>query len=195
MLGGYAGGASGSLVTNNAAVVGIDLATGREITAAQVWDASLHALTVDGALAAVGAPSERMLWIRGLPGNTSNRLGAEGERLVGRFLDLEPANGSQQILVNGRQRRPDFDTTETLQRLEQVIEVKNKAEPSSRDRAQLGDFETHASNNTAPLVVYERPGAGLSTQAPGLSNVRWRPIPQLPLTVTVPTQQLRSAEK
>jgi hypothetical protein len=112
-------------VTNNAAVVGIDLATGREITAAQVWDASQHAITVDGALGAVGAP----------------------------------------------------------------------AELSSRDRAQLGDFETHASNNTAPLVVYERPGAGLSTQAPGLSNVRWRPIPQLPLMVTVPTQQLRPAEK
>lgn len=194
-LGGYSGGASGSLVSNNAAVVGIDLATGREITGAQIWDASQHALTVDGALGAVGAPAERLLWIRGLPGNKSNQLGAEGELLVGRYLDLEPANGSQQILINGRQRRPDFDTTETLARFEEVIEVKNKAKLDSRDRSQLGDFEAHASNNTATLVVYGRPGAGLSSQAPGLSNVQWKPIPQLPLAVSVPTQQLRPSEK
>jgi len=195
VLGGYSGGASGSLVTNNAAVIGVNLATGQDITVAQFMDASEHALSVDGALGAVGAPAERLLWIRGLPGNPSNRIGAEGELLVGRSLSLEPANGSQRILVNGRERRPDFDTTETLARFEQVIEVKNKARLDSRDRAQLEDFQTHASNNLAPLTVYERPGAGLSTQAPGIGDVIWKPIPQLPFTTTIPSQQLKSVDK
>jgi hypothetical protein len=53
----------------------------------------VHGVTVDGPLNVVGAVSHRLLFLRGLPGNRSNQLGAEGERLVGGDYDLARPTG------------------------------------------------------------------------------------------------------
>jgi RHS repeat-associated protein len=194
-LGGYVGGTSASLITNTTATLGIDIVTGRQVTADQLLDGARHSLTIDGPLSLVGAPLERSGMIYELPGNRANALGAEGELLVGRSIGVDPANGSERITINGRQRRPDFPSDETIARWNEIVEVKNKARLSASDIRQIGDFDTLAQSQGATLKAYERPGAGLSAQVPGLNNVRWLSIPQHPLVVTVPTSELQVLAK
>jgi RHS repeat-associated protein len=195
IVGGYAGGASAGIVTSNTAALTVDAVTGQGLDVPPLWDSTMHALTIDGPLNAVGAAASRRAWLGLLPGNRSNVLGAEGEGLVGLRYNLRPAKGSETITINGRDREPDFRTAETLRRFRAVFEVKNKAKLSTRDITQIEDFADFAALpppnpppgwRTPDLVVFERPGAALSGQVTGIANIRWLPIPQLPLVVNVP---------
>jgi hypothetical protein len=184
--GGVAGNASAGVVGNLSATGITDVATGRPITAGQVWDATWHGIVIDGSLGAVGAPVERFLWIRGFPGTVSNRRGFGGEGLVGRHHSLEPARGRENLTINGRSREPDFFTEQTLARHNAVFEVKNTARLESRDVSQITDFADFATGQGGELWVFGRPGLDLSRIA-GIPGVRTMVIPQRPLVVSVPT--------
>lgn len=188
IAGGYAGGATGSLVGNNGATLVTDVVTGRPVEAGQFWDASVHALTIDGALGAVGAPSERLLMLRGLPGNRSNVLGAEGELLVGREYGLERANGTEDVTntPSGNDRRTDFLSTDTIPEHGAVFEVKNKMNVTDERGGQVSDLADFAQQQGADLWVFIRPGANVTQTVSGIANVRIMPIPQQPLVVVVP---------
>jgi hypothetical protein len=186
---GYAGGVVAGTFGNVTSTIALDVATGRPVTWDQLWRAERQALTVDGPLNALGAVANRFAYEYGFRGNAINRLGFEGEGLPGRAIGYEPTNGSQQIPINGRQRRPDFDTTVTLPERNAVFEVKNKARLSTggadNDVVQIGDFAQHAAAAGGDLLLYHRPGMDL-TPLSGIGNLRPIPIPQQPLVVAVP---------
>lgn len=197
VIGGYAGGASAGIFGNNAATVAVDVATGQPIASHQLWDATKHGLGIDGALGAVGAAADRFNLVREQPGNFSNKVGAEGEELVGQANKYERTQGRESVTVNGRQRRPDFPTRETLDEHNAVLEVKNKDELSQRDIDQIRDFATFAAQQSpgGEVIVFERPGADLARPIPGANNVRWRPIPQKPLVIAVPVPEQAKSHK
>jgi RHS repeat-associated protein len=186
VTGGYAGGVAGGVFSNTTATVVVDTFTGRPITGAQIWDATVHAIEIDGPLNTVGAVGDRFIMIRDLSGNTSNVFGAEGELLVSRDYGITPTRGNQQVTVNGNTRKPDFPTAQTLQEYGAVFEVKNKAYVVDERGGQLTDFSDYAASQNGDLWVFTRPGANVAGTVAGLPNASILPIPQLPLVVTVP---------
>jgi hypothetical protein len=186
VTGGYAGGVAGGIFSNTTATVVVDAVTGRPITGTQVWNATVHALEIDGPLNTVGAVGDRFVMIRDLSGNTSNVFGGEGELLVGRRYGIPPARGTEQITINGNIRKPDFPTARTLSEYGAVFEAKNKAYVFDERGGQLTDFSDYAASQNGELWVFTRPGAAVAGTVAGLPNASILPIPQLPLVVTVP---------
>ena len=186
LTGGYAGGVAGGLFSNTTATVVVDAVTGRPITGAQVWNATVHALEIDGPLNTVGAVGDRFVMIRDLSGNTSNVFGAEGELLTSRGYGIAPARGTEQITINGNIRKPDFPTARTLGEYGAIFEAKNKAYVFDERGGQLTDFSDYAASQNGDLWVFTRPGADVAGTVAGLPNASILPIPQLPLVVTVP---------
>jgi RHS repeat-associated protein len=185
VAGGGTGGAVGGAVGNTTATLAADISEDRDWTLSQLWNAASHGFVVGGAFGAAAAPTERLFWIRGFKGTSANRLGAEGEGLVGRAHGIKPANQREQLQVNGRERHPDFFTAETLQEHNAVFEVKNTSAIGSKEARQILDFRDWAQSRGADVLVFGRPGTDLSglAQMPG---VRTAIIPQLPLVLAVP---------
>ena len=185
VAGGYAGGVAAGLFGNSASVIAIDLATSRPITLDQFRTPLLHSVAIDAPLNVVGAVANRFAMVRSFRGNWRNVLGFEGEALVGQKTGHRPANGRQRINVNGRERRPEFPTDDTLAEFDEVLEVKNKRKLSTADVRQIEDYAEHAAENGGGLRLYHRPGMDVSPVA-GIGNLRPLPIPQQPLVIAVP---------
>ncbi len=181
-VGGYAGGAAAGIFGNTGSTIAVDLATDRPVTLDQLGTAWLHGVAIDGPLNAVGAAGERFLLLRTFRGNLSNRLGAEGEALTAREIGFAPANGRERYIINGRERRTDFLSWETLRTRNVVVESKYKQALSPRDVAQLRDAAQFAQQNGGDLLLTHRPGLDLTPVA-GIGNLRAMPTPQRPLVV------------